>query len=43
MIGTSTAAATSAKCFATLSELILGVRGGLIITADAPAARARRV
>ena len=39
----STAAATSAKCFATASELIFSIRGGLIITAAAPAAFARRV
>src|SRR5436309_1921600 len=43
MIGTSTADATSAKCFATASELIFGIRGGLIITAAAPADFARRV
>src|SRR5436190_19760236 len=43
MIGRSTAAATSAKCRATASELSLAIRGGLIITAPAPAARARRV
>ena len=34
----STADATSAKCLATASELIFGIRGGLIITAEAPAA-----
>src|SRR5262245_31079689 len=43
MMGTSTAAATSAKCRATASELIFGIRGGLIMTAAAPAPRARRV
>ena len=43
MIEMSTAEATSAKCLATASELIFGIRGGLIITAAAPAAFARRV
>src|SRR5262245_5940032 len=43
MIGMSTLHATSAKCFATASELIFGMRGGLIITAEAPAAFARFV
>src|SRR5437764_2285180 len=43
MIGMSPLHATSAKCFATASELIFGMRGGLIITAAALAAFARFV
>src|SRR5437763_16258547 len=43
MIGMSHDAASSEKCRATASELIFGIRGGLIMTAAAPASRACRV